>query len=158
MRLILIRHADAAPPIAGQADAERPLSTVGKEQAQQLARFLHRQQLCPSLLLCSPYQRARQTAEPLQRICGSEIWMDSALTPTSNVEDAYNLLVQFQSLPILGCITHQPLIGHLAAILLRCSSLSIAIPPAAALVLELSRQSGQLAATLLAFYPPARIP
>ena len=157
MRLILIRHADAAPPIAGQADAERPLSTVGKEQAQQLARFLHRQQLCPSLLLCSPYQRARQTAEPLQRICGSEIWMDSALTPTSNVEDAYTLLIQFQSFPILGCITHQPLIGHLAATLLRCSSLPIAIPPATALIFELRRQSSYPAATLLGLYPPAAI-
>jgi len=154
MRLILIRHADAVSPTVGQADAERSLSPTGREQSQQLAHFLHRHQLCPSLILCSPYRRAQQTAEPFQTICGSEIWTDSALTPTSTIEEAYSLLTNFLSLAPLGCITHQPLIGQLTTTLLRCPSLDISISPATAIIFDVHQHRGQLAATLIAVYPP----
>ncbi len=61
--LILLRHAHAEPPDAGQADLDRPLSPEGLAEAEAAGRWLAEQGLVPDCVLCSPARRTRETLE-----------------------------------------------------------------------------------------------
>ncbi len=60
MKLYFLRHAEA---LDGMDDAARPLSTRGKKQARQIARFLQQPAIAFDASYTSPLVRARQTAE-----------------------------------------------------------------------------------------------
>lgn len=57
--LVLIRHANSN---WGADDLNRSLSDLGKEESSKMARILALQQVEPDLFICSPAQRARETA------------------------------------------------------------------------------------------------
>jgi phosphohistidine phosphatase len=61
--LILLRHAHAESPAAGQADLDRPLSPEGLAEAEAAGRWLAEQGLVPDCVLCSPARRTRETLE-----------------------------------------------------------------------------------------------
>src|SRR3954469_21252229 len=61
-RLILLRHAKAAPP-GGGSDMDRPLAKRGKAAADRMAAYLAAEQLLPDLVLVSPARRTRETFE-----------------------------------------------------------------------------------------------
>ena len=65
MRLVLVRHAEAAP---GEPDELRALTSEGREQARVLAAELARER--PDAVLTSPLLRARQTADAIARAAG----------------------------------------------------------------------------------------
>jgi phosphohistidine phosphatase len=60
--LHLLRHAKSSwdDPVE---DAERPLAPRGRRSARALARHLAERRVAPTLALCSPARRARQTLE-----------------------------------------------------------------------------------------------
>ena len=60
--LLLLRHAESSGTEAGQSDFARPLNERGREAAPAIGRFLGRQRVKPDLILCSPAERARETA------------------------------------------------------------------------------------------------
>ena len=60
--LLLLRHAEASGAEAGRRDFERPLNGRGREAAVLVGRFLRRERLEPDVVLCSPAERARETA------------------------------------------------------------------------------------------------
>ncbi|WP_341535048.1 SixA phosphatase family protein [Acetobacter sacchari] len=64
-RLLLLRHAEAAPPEGGDlgrdADLARPLTAAGHQIARQRGESMRRAGLIPDLVLCSPALRTRQT-------------------------------------------------------------------------------------------------
>src|SRR5262249_57350450 len=62
MKLVLVRHAEAAP---GSPDELRTLTPEGHEQARQLGRRLRAEGVEPDAVLSSPLLRARETAEGL---------------------------------------------------------------------------------------------
>jgi len=64
-KLILLRHAHAAMPIAQQADRDRPLSAHGLLEAEAAGRWLQQHGHLPDQVLCSPALRCRQTVETL---------------------------------------------------------------------------------------------
>ena len=68
--LILLRHAHAEPPDAGQADLDRPLSPEGLAEAEAAGRWLAEQGLVPDCVLCSPARRTRETLEAVLGIVG----------------------------------------------------------------------------------------
>ncbi len=68
MRLILVRHADAAPAAPGQDDAARPLTPLGHEQAAALRDALRQVGVVPDAVLTSPAVRAAETAAPLAEL------------------------------------------------------------------------------------------
>lgn len=61
--VILLRHAHAEAGKPGQADAERPLSARGVEEATAAGHWLREQAVLPARVLCSPTLRTRQTLE-----------------------------------------------------------------------------------------------
>ena len=68
--LILLRHAHAEPPDAGQADLDRPLSPEGLAEAEAAGRWLAEQGLVPDCVLCSPARRTRETLEAVLGVIG----------------------------------------------------------------------------------------
>jgi phosphohistidine phosphatase len=62
MRLLIVRHAEAAP---GDPDELRSLTPAGREQAQRLGESLRAGGIAPDAVLSSPLLRARETAQAL---------------------------------------------------------------------------------------------
>jgi phosphohistidine phosphatase len=69
-RLLLLRHAKSSWNDAGLADFDRPLNERGLRAAPLMGRFMRERKLRPDLVLCSPAQRARQTAALLAEAAG----------------------------------------------------------------------------------------
>lgn len=82
MRLIVVRHAEAAP---GEPDELRPLTDVGRATARAVgARLASRR---PEAVLCSPLLRARETAEQIARAAGVNAEVDERLAPGATADD-----------------------------------------------------------------------
>lgn len=81
MRVILVRHAEAAP---GEPDELRPLTDAGRATARALAARLAVRR--PHAVLCSPLLRARETAEPIARAAGLAAEADGRLAPGATAE------------------------------------------------------------------------
>jgi phosphohistidine phosphatase len=58
--LVLLRHAKAERP-AGIADIDRPLTARGHADAAAAGAWLHRREITPDSVICSPSKRTRQT-------------------------------------------------------------------------------------------------
>src|SRR6185295_16151718 len=82
VRLILVRHAKAAP---GSPDASRPLTPAGHEAAALLA--IEIRDLGPDAVISSPLLRARETAGPIAEAAGVELELDPRLAPGATLYD-----------------------------------------------------------------------
>ena len=126
MRLILVRHAEAAP---GEPDELRPLTPAGRAQARALAERLPR----ADAVLCSPLLRARETAAVLAAPAGLEPESDARLGPGANADDVRAAVAgRGETVVVVG---HQPDCGLVAAEL--TGAPPPPFPPAAAHEVEL---------------------
>jgi len=64
-RLVLIRHGHALPATPGQSDLERPLSSSGEREVDQVAERLLDSEWQPQRIICSHAPRARMSADIL---------------------------------------------------------------------------------------------
>jgi probable phosphoglycerate mutase len=88
MDLIIVRHGLPETVVredGGPADA--PLSEVGREQAQRVARWLRYEQI--DSVYSSPLARARQTAEPLALLLEHEIRVHEGVAEYDRQSSAY---------------------------------------------------------------------
>ncbi|HEX2494509.1 MAG TPA: histidine phosphatase family protein [Steroidobacter sp.] len=67
LRLLLVRHAQAAPARHGEDDRARALDASGEREVRIMARLLQAQPLRPTRLLSSPARRALRTASILAK-------------------------------------------------------------------------------------------
>ncbi|MGY1821937.1 SixA phosphatase family protein [Geodermatophilus sp. SYSU D00079] len=115
-RLVLIRHAEAAP---GPVDPERPLTARGEQRAAAIGAWLDRAGLVPDRVLVSPARRAVQTWARAGGV------LTSAPQPTvdgrvhDNTVEA--LLAAVRDTPedvgTLVVVGHNPAVGELATVL-----------------------------------------
>ena len=63
MHLFILRHGKAAPSGSGAVDAERALTEKGRNEIEDIARWMATQGLVFDLIATSPLLRARETAE-----------------------------------------------------------------------------------------------
>jgi phosphohistidine phosphatase len=61
-RLLLLRHAKSSWADASLADFDRPLNERGLRAAPLVGRLMRKRKLGPDVIICSPAERARQTA------------------------------------------------------------------------------------------------
>jgi len=66
--LLILRHAKSDWNAGARSDFERPLAKRGKKDAPRVGEWLFREGLVPDLVISSPAERARQTAE---KVCKS---------------------------------------------------------------------------------------
>jgi phosphohistidine phosphatase SixA len=76
MRLIVVRHAEAAP---GDPDELRPLTAAGQDAARALGERLAGKNI--DVIVTSPLLRARETAEAIARRSNAPIEIDDRLSP-----------------------------------------------------------------------------
>ena len=125
MRLILVRHAEAA---SGEPDELRPLTPRGREQARELGGRLPR----PDAVLTSPLLRARETGALLARPHGLEPEPDERLAPGASDEDVLEAIEgRGETVVVVG---HQPDCGIVA---LRLGAGEVRFPPGGHCVVEL---------------------
>jgi phosphohistidine phosphatase len=82
VRLILVRHAKAAP---GDPDSSRPLTPEGHLAATALAEELG--PMSPDAVISSPLLSARQTAAPIADAARVELDVDARLAPGATLDD-----------------------------------------------------------------------
>jgi Phosphohistidine phosphatase SixA len=127
MRLVLVRHAEAAQ---GEPDELRGLTPAGREQARLLGDRLRADGIEPDAVLTSPLLRARQTGEALGF---GEPESVELLAPGATEEDV-RAAVASRGATVL-VVGHQPDCGRIAAAL--GGGPEPSFPPAGVAVLEL---------------------
>jgi len=126
MRLVIVRHAEAAP---GDPDELRPLTPQGREQARALARELRKHGVAADAVVTSPLLRARETAAFLGL---GEPVIDEKLAPGATAADIRDAADgRGETVVVVG---HQPDCGEAV---LTLAGREIAFPPAAYHELEL---------------------
>lgn len=131
MRLLLLRHGQAEA--SASSDAQRRLIPAGERAVLQQRRWLLATQV--GAIYCSPYRRARDTAELIRASVGDiEPVIDARLTPDEPVSAALDLLqaANQESLLVVG---HNPLLSQLAGTLLG-DPYAISLPTAGLVCLE----------------------
>ena len=127
MRLLIVRHAEAAP---GNPDELRTLTPAGRGQARELGRRLRDDGIRPDAVLTSPLLRARETAEALDL---GRPEPDERLAPGATADDVRAAVrARGGTVVVVG---HQPDCGRIAAELGDGSE--PAFPPAGTAVVEL---------------------
>jgi phosphohistidine phosphatase len=109
MKLVVVRHAEAAP---GDPDELRPLTANGREQARTLGERLRADGIEPDAVLASPLLRARETAAALAL---GQPESDERLAPGATPE-AVREAVDGRGETVV-VVAHQPDCGRVAAAL-----------------------------------------
>ena len=126
MKVFLLRHAIAA---YGGPDPDRPLTTEGEYDAEFLAKFVSENSFYDfSEIWCSPYLRARQTAEPFLRATNNKVKLkqfDSLIPFGDPIETVSKLIQQDKSTLIVG---HNPHLSLLARTLLGMDESHVHLP------------------------------
>lgn len=115
--IVLLRHAHAESPVAGQTDADRPLSAEGQAAAEAVGRWLLENGHVPDCVLSSPARRVRETIEGVLRVTG---YIDQReepgiyeATPGALIEIAD----RYRDCPRVMLVGHNPGLEQLAALL-----------------------------------------
>lgn len=127
VKFYVMRHGDAQPAQALQADAIRPLSSYGEQEVvvsgQWLAADMAQQQKQVDWLISSPLVRARQTAQIMQQQLGCEAAdINDDITPTGNAELFADWLFAAVQRRGAHCrtvlmVSHMPFVSYLVAAL-----------------------------------------
>ncbi|MDM8349885.1 phosphohistidine phosphatase SixA [Pseudomonas sp. sp1636] len=115
MRLWLLRHGEAEAQ--ARSDAERGLTARGRQEVLQAALQLEGRAL--GAILASPYVRAQQTAALVREALGFTAGVQTVpwLTPDSDPREVLRQLDHYPQNELL-LVTHQPLVGALAGLLI----------------------------------------
>jgi len=114
MDLWLLRHAEAEDGAASGRDEDRDLTPEGHGQANSVARGLAELGPGISLILTSPYRRARHTAEAVAEALGlaARVRQSRALEPGSDPQAVLSELEGCTEDSVL-IVGHAPLLGQL---------------------------------------------
>jgi phosphohistidine phosphatase SixA len=127
VRLILVRHAEAAP---GEPDDLRPLTPAGREAARELGERLA--ELAPDAVVSSPLLRARETAQPIADAAGVDAETDERLAPGATADDV-RAVVNGRGETVVA-VGHQP---DCSAVVLALAGRDVGFPPGGIAELEL---------------------
>jgi len=126
MRILIVRHAEAAP---GEPDELRPLTAVGRKQAHELGRRLRAAGFAPDAVVTSPLLRARETAAALAL---GEPAVDERLAPGASPDDVRDAASgRGDTVLVVG---HQP---DCSRAVLALAGIEVRFPPAGSYELEL---------------------
>jgi phosphohistidine phosphatase len=108
LTLYILRHAEAEPD--ARSDAERALTSKGRDQAKAVGRFCHENEIYPALILVSPLVRAQQTAKLVGKELGDKTKLETAefLAAGMNPALAFSHLNKFADPGPLMLVGHEP--------------------------------------------------
>ena len=138
MNFYLVRHGDA---VSDTLDPRRPLSRIGQEQVEQVARAAAARQAQVSAIFHSGILRAEQTADIMARQLAPELGVRriTGLAPQDDPAIAEaELETSLESVMLVG---HLPHMGRLAGLLINGDAERDAVEFAPATVVCVSHQS-----------------
>ena len=106
--VILLRHGKSSWSDSTLADIDRPLAPRGERASRRIAKYIRRKRIRPTLVLCSPSLRTRQTLEAIEPSLGKGYSIE--LVPQLYAASERELLEQLQALP--ESVSSVMLIGH----------------------------------------------
>lgn len=138
MQIYLLRHGIAED---GRPDSERALTDEGREKLSRVLRRARSADAVPSLILSSPYRRAKQTAEVAAEILGYQghIVETHALLPETSPQDAWHEIRTHSEEQAILLASHEPLMSALAAYLLNSPALAVDMKKGALLRVDCER-------------------
>lgn len=121
-KLLVMRHGEAAP---GFPDHARRLTSRGEQEAEKMARWLAERveagELSKPRIYASPFARAQQTAQTLCEALGAVLETLDFITPDDSPSAVSDwLLEQPEGAPMV-LVSHMPLVGDLAGLLIEGS-------------------------------------
>lgn len=122
MDVYVIRHGKAEENSSSGLDRDRVLKKKGHKQAQWLADVLKTREPAPKLVLCSPYARAMETAEPIWATIGMQSQIDDRLSAERSLSDALDVLLDARGGECVAIVGHNPTCARLVSML--CNGLS----------------------------------
>lgn len=159
MELYLLRHGIAEDAGPGTPDAARRLTPDGEEKLAAVAKRAARAGVAPSLILSSPYVRARDTARIAAKTLGSAcpVLYTEALVPHGTPEGVWSVLRDHADEAAILLAGHEPLLSQLGAWLLGCPELRIEMKKATLLRIDIesARRPGPPRGTLRWMMTPA---
>lgn len=115
MQLYIMRHGDAIQ--YARTDAERPLSDLGRRQAEAMAQCF--KTVPPSRIIASPYLRAQQTCSIVCEALGNKTFETvDGITPDVDPLGVVRLLQPYENETLL-MVSHQPLVSALIGLLVQ---------------------------------------
>ncbi|MDZ4698285.1 MAG: histidine phosphatase family protein [Rhodothermales bacterium] len=139
MKLIVMRHGRAESPIQGRPDHERALTPRGVEWLQSQGIAMLRAGLKPDVLACSPYRRARETADLLAAAFGIAPLVVEGLRPGADIEVYAALLEGIDTPATLMTVHHQP---DVSAVVYALTGASVPMDEGHAAVIDVRRLAG----------------
>ena len=114
MELYLVRHGIAEP--GDPYDQNRQLTERGLAQAAGAARWIQQQLSGEAQVWASPYVRTQQTGRPIAELLECDLVSHSCLEPDQTAQKVVDdLSAQTGSIVL---VTHLPLVGRLASLLI----------------------------------------
>jgi phosphohistidine phosphatase len=137
-------------------DSDRPLTEDGNERTKLASRGLRKLEPTPTVILSSPFVRAKQTAE----IAKEELALDAKieftedLIPEAGPDRLLARLAKFDQNSVVLCVGHEPHISTaVSAMICRLSTTSLEIKKAGACCVRYSAQPRAGKGTLLWLIP-----
>lgn len=133
MEIYLLRHGIAEDGRPGSRDSERALTAEGREKLKRVLKRARAAGVGPTLILTSPYKRARQTAEVAAEVleCAAEPVESAALVPNASPHEVWQEIRNHKDEPSLLLASHEPLLSSAVALLLGVPSLQVDMKKAA---------------------------
>lgn len=122
MDVYVIRHGKAEEDSNSGLDRDRVLKKKGHKQAQWIAEVLVERDPRPKLVLCSPYARAMETAEPIWAAIGMQSQIDDRLGAERSLSDALDVLLDARGSGCIAVVGHNPTCARLVSTL--CNGLT----------------------------------
>lgn len=143
MQIYIMRHGQAE--MMANCDAERNLTSLGREESEMIAKHLVQQNVSFDAVLVSPYIRAQQTWESVSPFFEgiSRIHTLPFLTPSGSVHKTVNELyaLQAEGLSSVLVVSHLPLVSYIVGELAPEAGVP-AFPTSAVGCVKLEEQSG----------------
>ena len=120
MEIYLMRHGIAEDPGVGMRDAERALTGEGKKKLRDVLQVAKRSGVRPSVVLSSPYRRAKETAAIACEVLGFEgdVVLSDHFTPMAEPRKGWEEIRLFAGEGSVLVTTHEPFTGLMMAHLL----------------------------------------
>jgi len=127
MHIYLLRHGIAQDARPGQADSARALTPEGYKRLREILKRARVASVAPSLIVTSPYVRARQTAEVAAEILGyaEELSPSPRLTPMAAPVDTWAEVRALRGETSVLLVGHEPHMSSFMGFLLRTPELRV---------------------------------
>ena len=127
MQIYLLRHGIAEDARPGMADADRALTAEGLKRLRDILKRARTAGVSPTMIVTSPYVRARQTAELAAEVLGyaGELAPSAALTPMASPVDTWSEVRALRGEAGLFLVGHEPHMSSMTALLLGTPELRV---------------------------------